>query len=66
LDEATSMKNSSFITNNSIQAEILLEFIKELRKKHKRIVDYIKCNNGGENNNLKKLFIKESHEIIFK
>jgi hypothetical protein len=37
--EVTCMKWSFFLTNKNLQAEIILDFIKELRSKHKWIVN---------------------------
>jgi transposase InsO family protein len=65
VDEATSMKWSFFLTNKNVQAEILLDFIKDIQAKHKKNVKYIRCDNAGENSSLETLLHKEGLGIAF-
>jgi transposase InsO family protein len=65
VDEATSMKWSFFLTNKNVQAEILLDFIKDIQAKHKKNVKYIRCDNAGENSSRETLLHKEGLGITF-
>jgi hypothetical protein len=53
------------LTNKNVQANILLDFIKDIQVKQNKNVKHIRCDNAGENSTLETLLHKEGFGIIF-
>jgi hypothetical protein len=64
VDEATRMKWSFFIKQKSDLAETLIKFLKSLEQEG-NIVQYIRCDNSGENNKFRDMCIEEKFKIKF-
>lgn len=64
MDEATNMKWSFFLQSKNQQVPVLQGFIKTL-KELGRPVKFIRCDNAGENESLKKQLDQEGSSIQF-
>ena len=52
VDAQTKMKWSFFLKEKSDQTSKLIPFLKDLRNRHKKNVQFIRCDNSGENRTL--------------
>jgi hypothetical protein len=66
LDDCTDKAWSFFLKHKDDQVEVLIEHIKELKSKYRKVVKYIWCDNVGENILLERWCKKEGHGIQFK
>ena len=65
VDEATRYKKSSFLEKKNEQVEPIIEWIKDLKARHKIQVKIIRCDNAGENQVLERESDKNDLGIIF-
>jgi hypothetical protein len=65
VDDCTDVAWSAFLNKKSDQVERITVLVKELEKKHKITVKYIRCDNAGENGSLEKECAKQGLGIQF-
>ena len=65
-DQATCMKWSYFVKNKDNQVQHIINLIKEINQMNNRKVQFIQCNNSGENKTLEAKRKKEGLGIKFK
>ncbi len=65
VDDCTDVAWSAFLRKKSDQVDRIVDLIKDLAKKHKTTVKYIRCDNAGENGSLEKECAKQGLGIQF-
>ena len=65
VDEATKYKKSFFLKKNNEQVELIIDWIKALKARHKIQVKIIRCDSAGENKVLERESDKKELGIIF-
>ena len=65
VDEATKFKKSFFLIKKNEQVELILDWIKSLKARHKIQVNIIRCDNAGEKKVLERESDKNELWIIF-
>jgi hypothetical protein len=65
VNDCTDVAWSAFLPKKSNQVDRIVELIKDLAKKHKTTVKYIRCDNAGENGSLEKECAKQGLGIQF-
>jgi hypothetical protein len=65
VDDCTDVAWSAFLRKKSDQVDRIVELIKDLAKKHKTMVKYIRWDNAGENGSLEKECAKQGLGIQF-
>ena len=66
VDQATSMKWSYFLPQKDCQVKTVINLVKALRLQKPGSVKYIRCDNAGENQTLKKKMLDEGLGVTFK
>ena len=63
MDDCTDQTWSKFLKEKSELADVMIEFIQELKNKHGINVKIIRCDNSGENNAFERQCKTQFHDL---